>query len=134
MSATMNVTAFDAVMRDVYPRPGERIKQWVVDTGREQAWERETCPIVTVPDHRDNTGAECRNCGSSAWIYLSHDCCYVCNDQREATATRPDVVAWLAERAARPPIERDHKKLSDEIAPDLSLTAHPTIDAMMRSR
>ena len=114
------ISSLNETMKDVYPRPGTRIKQWVVDARREQQWERDTCPRIVMNDHEDNTGAPCRNCyGSVPWTYLDHDCCQICGDEHERIRMRPDVQAWLTERAARPAIEPDHSKLSDEIEPDL---------------
>lgn len=114
------------LLKDMYPRPGDRIKQWVVDERREDKWERETCPKVVVSSHRDNTDAECRNAGAMPWTWLEgHDCCYTCNDLAESLKSREDIAAWLAEKAARPPIEQDRTKFSDEIAEDIAARAHP---------
>jgi len=122
---TSDTVTVNALYKDLYPAAGTRIKQWVVEMGRESAWERETCPRVDVPSHNDNCGGGCRNVGSTQWMHLNHDSCYDCNDLQDATRERPDVVAWLAERAKRPPITTDREALSEEIAPDWSLTEHP---------
>lgn len=129
----MNVESFDQMMRDMYARPGEVIKQYVVDMGRESEWERETCPRVTVPVHDDNTGLQCRNSYSSQWSYLDHDCCYVCNDLYRAHAGDMDIAAWRMERALRPPICADKTKLSDQIAPPLpSMRDNPIFQALKK--
>jgi hypothetical protein len=124
-----NVTTMGALYKDVYPAPGTRIKQWVVDVRREHAWERETCPRIEVPTHEDNTGAVCRNAQTETpWSHLDHDCCYSCNDLQGATRDRADVQAWLAENANRPPIEADRTKLSDQVEPEIDPDAwrdHP---------
>lgn len=132
----LTLTSYDQLLRDVYPLPGTRLKQWVVDLQREQEWERSTCPTVSVPDHSDNTGMPCRNqwAGAVPWTHLDHDSCYTCGDLHEAMRTRADVVAWLALKAARPPITSDREALSDEVAPDLSLTDHPLVAMLRRIR
>lgn len=129
----VSLATVTALYRDMYPAPGDRIKQWVVDYRREAAWESETCPRVAVPEHKDNTGAECRNSSCSAsWTYLDHDCCYVCNELQEATQDREDVQAWLAEKAKRPPVEQDRTKLSDEVQPNIMLESHPFLAMLPR--
>ncbi len=117
------------LFKDLYPRAGDRIKQWVIDSRRERAWDLETCPSVSLPPHKDNTDADCRNVPSAVWIDLAqHDCCHECNDVAEAMeVNEPAVVAWLAERARRPPICADRAALSDEIAEDYSLRGHPLL-------
>lgn len=124
---TATITSVNAMLKDFYPLPGTRIKQYVVDTKRENEWERETCPHVDIGAHLDNTDADCRNDYGVPWVWLDHDCCSICGEMLETTRSRPDVVAWLAEKAARPPIESDHDKLSDEIAPDLASRPHPLL-------
>lgn len=124
----VTVSSFSAALKDYYPAPGTRIKQYVVDTYRENKWERETCPRFTMPAHDDNTDAPCRNAIEAVpWTYLDHDCCYFCGDHHEQLRALPEVQAWLAERAKRPPIESDRSKFSDEIAPELSFAAHPLL-------
>jgi hypothetical protein len=124
------ITSMDQLFRDMYPLPGTRLKQWVVDSRRERAWEVQTCPRVVVPVHDDNTGLECRNARSTvAWTDLNHDCCGECNELMEATESRDDVSAWLAEKAKRPPIEQDRTKLSDEVEPERE---HPTYTWLKR--
>lgn len=136
-----DLTSFDAAMRDLYPSPGTRVKQWVVDEYKLSAWVRATCPLVKVWPHRDNTGSWCRHGGPSdsdgdmsAWLHLSHhDCCYWCGNLAEATESRPDIAKWRAEYTERKLmvcIDRD--KLSDEIAEDMSLFAHPLLEMMKR--
>lgn len=152
----MSGTDWSAALRDIYPTPGTRIKQWVVDENRESDWVRATCPVVDVPLHTDNCvgdGLEserdaeygppmgtyedrrlyCRNYGVTLWTYLNHDSCYTCGDLHEATADRPDIAAWRVLRDARPPITTDRSLLSDEIAPELHMAENP-IYAFTRGR
>jgi hypothetical protein len=122
----VDVTSLDAILRDMYPTPGERLKQWVVDSRREAKWEGETCPQFDVPEHYDNTGAPCRNGGERVpWTHLSHDCCSDCCDMHDNHSELPSVQSWLAEKAERPPVEPDRSKLSDQLEPRHDLTAHP---------
>lgn len=124
----MNLGDFDAAMKDRYPLPGTRIKQYVVDERKDMAWERATCPRVPVAAHDDNTGAQCREAGDVLWRDLSHhDCCGICNDLAEANAGRADVAAWLAERESRPKPCADRSQLSEEIAPDFTLRDSPML-------
>jgi hypothetical protein len=123
---TATITSVSSTMKDFFPLPGTRIKQYVVDTRREHAWERETSPRIDVPEHDDNCGSPCRNIGSAPWPYLDHDSCHVCGVLHEYTSKQPDVVVWLAMKAKRPPVEADRTKLSDEIAPEWpSMADHP---------
>lgn len=120
------VTEMGSLFKDMYAAPGTRLKQWVVDARREDAWERETCPVFEVPEHEDNTGMPCRNEGVTRWTWLDHDCCNDCNDRGTALRDDPSVQAWIAEKAKRPPIEADRSKLSDEVQPDYpAITIHP---------
>lgn len=121
----MNTFSFDQMMRDHYPLPGTRLKQYVVDSRREYAWERETAPRIYMKQHADNTGALCRNDGGTPLPFLEHDCCHVCNRMLASVATWPDVAEWLTEKAKRPPVETDREKLSDEIEPDRSFADNP---------
>ena len=121
-------------MKDFYPLPGTRLKQYVVDQYREAAWERETCPRFDVEEHDDNTGLRCRNEGPTPWTYLDHDCCHDCGDRHTALRDGPSVRAWLEEKAKRPPIESDRTKLSDEIARDLSLKENPVFAMLKKDR
>jgi hypothetical protein len=73
----------------------------------EEQWERETCPLVDVADHDDNTGTGCRSVGRTRWTHLDHDCCSVCDELQEQTMARADIKAWRALKAARPPITTD---------------------------
>ena len=123
---TFDIEAFDRAIRDRYPMPGEKLKQYVVDERREAEWECETCPRFTPAEHEDNTGTECRNSMSSVpWTHLAHDCCYFCNDLGERYEQTPEVQAWLAEKAKRPPIETDETKFSNEVAGDWTTGKHP---------
>lgn len=113
-----DVTSVSVIMKDMFPLPGTRIKQWVVDARRERAWASETCPRFDVTEHRDNTDAPCRNVPRAAWLDLvQHDCCHECGERGELLE-RLHRRQWLAEKAKRPPIEQDHDKLSDEVQPD----------------
>lgn len=137
MTETATLASWDAVLKDLYVPPGTVLKQWVMDMRRESAWERETCPRVATTAHEDNTGCECRNSNDddASWRHLDHDCCDVCEALHDATASRPDVVAWLAEKAARPPIERDHSKLSGEVEPEWTINReHPMLAMLPRSK
>jgi hypothetical protein len=130
-----STSSFDSILRDMFPCAGDRLKQYVVDSRRESAWEAATCPRFPVPEHEDNTGAVCRNSNERVpWTALNHDCCHDCGDFHEAMRTGTTVVAWLAEKAKRPPIETDHEKLSDEIAPDVSLGEHPFFAMLKKER
>jgi hypothetical protein len=114
----VSLTAVDAIFKDRYATPGTFLKRYVVEERQLREWERATCPRVEVLDHDDNTGTGCRNVGDRPWVHLDHDCCLVCNDLQAATASRPDVSAWCALKAERPPITTDREALSDEIAPE----------------
>lgn len=128
-------TSVVRTMKDFFPQPGERIKQYVVDMRREDRWERETCPRIQVPVHEDNTGVECSNSNSSVpWIDLDHHCCYVCGDLSESTRELVEARGWFAAKAARPPICDDLDKLSDQIAPDLAMRAHTLLAMIPRDR
>lgn len=133
MTSKMNTVAFDSWMREMYAAPGTQLKQWVVDTRRHLAWDRETCPLVLSETHNDNTGTQCRNSGVAQWYHLEHDCCSECDDLHEAARTRPDVVAWLAAREkfrAEHPVCDDRDKLSDEIQEDFSIADSPFLKAL----
>lgn len=115
----MGVTSLDQALKDHYPLPGTRIKQYVVDARRRKTWELETCPTALIDAHQDNTGAGCRNSGSARWLdFACHDCCNTCNDFAEEVRHRPSVQAWLEERAKLPPVCSDRSLFSDEIEPD----------------
>jgi hypothetical protein len=124
----MTLISMNDLFKDMSPQPGSRLKQWVVDTRREDAWERETCPRFPVPEHEDNTGAVCRNSHDRVpWTYLNHDCCEYCNDECERLRSEPQVQAWLIARSERPPIEQDRSKYSDEVQPDYPAMKHPML-------
>lgn len=125
MSTTASV---DSLLKDLYPRAGERIKQWVVDDRRAREWVRQTCPRLEVPTHEDNCGSECRNTGSALWVDLNHDSCHDCGELMDATRDRPDVAAWRADCDARPKSCADRAKLSDEIEPNRALALHPFLE------
>lgn len=111
----LDVSSYDDMMRDLHPIPGTRLKQYVVDMRRDQAWTRATCPRVDVPAHDDNTGLRCRNRLSVIWDALDHDACGVCNDLMDVTRQREDVAAWRVERAARPAPCADRTAISDQV-------------------
>lgn len=117
-----------ATLKDFYPLPGTRIKQYVVDTQREREWQEKTCPRVTVPDHQhwrddDPPIVECG--GEFNWLWLSYQSCDFCENLYYELRDTPAVQAWFVEKAKRPPIESDRTKLSDEIAPDLAMREQP---------
>jgi len=133
--APLTTVSFDAVFKDRYPMPGQRIKQYVVDEAREDAWERETCPRVVVPEHLDDDRTLCRNVGWPQWISIPGVDCRICMAlHMRAHRTDDTVRDWIAQRAARPPICSDREKLSDEIAPDISLAENPIFAFLKRSR
>lgn len=115
------MTSLNDVLRDLFPMPGTRLKQWVVDLREQAMWDLATCPVLRVPAHDDNTGLPCRNSGAAPWSALAHDCCRACNYLRDLHSGDLDVAAWQMRRAARPPICGDKGKLSDELEPPLSL-------------
>lgn len=118
---SVDVSSYSGLLKDMYPLPGERIKQYVVDMRRNDLWERATCPRVDVEVHDDNCGSTCRNVGRTPWSHLAHDACATCNELMDELAVQPGIIAWALERARRPPIEQDRSKLSDEIEPDSPL-------------
>lgn len=111
------MSTLDEEMRDLYPMPGTRLKQWVVDQRRERAWELATCPRLAVSDHLDNTGAQCRSRGDVPWCDLDdHDCCEICNSIAEQSITTVAVDEWLIEACNRPSPCVDRDVYSDEVA------------------
>jgi hypothetical protein len=135
---SLTVASMNSILRDHYPLPGARLKQYVVEERREQEWARQTCPCVIVSEHLDDEGAPCSKAGLVQWTTL-HDCaCQACNDIADEAAHPalgdPRVLRWLAERAARPPITADREALSDEIAPDWSGLAENPFVLAIRSR
>jgi hypothetical protein len=127
-----DIEPFNATLRDLYPQPGARIKQWVVDERRERAWEVETCPRFDVNAHEDDTAIECRNSyGRVSWVDLNHDCCHTCGDRYEELRGDAAVIEWLAEKAKRPAVCQDRAKLSDEVAEDVSLRLHPSLAMLL---
>lgn len=113
----MTLASFDSTLKDLYPLPGQRLKQWVVDDRRETAWANETAPRVYLRGHDDNTLLPCRNAGDVRYHDLDHDACDVCGALHEAFAREPRVKAWIEAKAARPPVCADRSKLSDEVEP-----------------
>lgn len=121
------VTSVTSLYKDLYPRPGTRIKQWVIDDRAVDAWERETCPQFPVDAHDGGDGITCPSCGPTLWIDLRHAECDTCSTLADKLRERPEVVTWCAEQAVRrAAITADHSLLSDEIAPPLvDISEHP---------
>lgn len=136
MTDTLTLISFDATLRDRYPAPGERIKQYVVDERREDAWADATCPTVSVIPHQtknfDGEDVDCV-CGDVQWHRLDNGC-QVCVAVQAATRDIDRVRRWLAEMAARPPICADRDKLSDEVAPEWHFDGHPLLAKLARRR
>jgi hypothetical protein len=146
---TLTTTSFDRTMKDMYPAPGERIKQWVIDEQRTHAWERETCPKLLVPFHyedQDDSDAEsgtivaCPSVGTTSLLDIharGGDGCRFCDGFAQAAQQLPTVREWFVARArykVEHPICSDREKLSDEIAPDISLAENPIFALLKRSR
>jgi hypothetical protein len=116
--------SFDRVIKDRYPAPGDRIKQYVVDEQRERAWEQRTCPHVGIGPHLDDDGEACmwRNAvaGDALWCDLDRNVnCSFCRLAGDRAQHRHDIAAWRVMKAQRPPICEDRDKFSEEIAPPL---------------
>lgn len=127
----LDLMSFDAVVRDYFPQPGERLKQYVVDERREHGWAMATCPSVPVDAHLDNTGAECGY--ETRWIDLFHaHCCSTCGAIADKTQGLPAIAEWRAERDARPKPCADRALLSDEIVPPLELSKTPMLAFLRR--
>lgn len=127
------ISSFDSAMKDLHPRVGDRIKQWVIDSRREAHWDRETCPRVNMDPHDDNTGTLCSNVGEVLWRNLDHHCCHFCGEWYQRGRELRSVKAWLAEKAKRPPIEADRAKFSNQIEPERSeLGLHPLLGLLKR--
>lgn len=143
VNTVMNLHALDATMKDVYPLPGTRMKQWVVDMRREDAWERETCPVLDVPQHSEDcddaeaASGELRDCasvGRTSWLDIHGRECRFCEGFAFGALGRPEMVAWFAAKKARPPICADRDQLSDEIAPDMGEMSNPMLAFLRGSR
>lgn len=123
---TSTLTSVSETLKDFYPLPGARIKQYVVDTRRENAWALETCPRFDIDKHQhEDNGWDYTFGGTHNWLHLGQQSCDTCEALYDKLESTPEVQAWLAEKAARPPIEPDHTKLSDEIAEDVAMREHP---------
>lgn len=87
MSSKIDTTSFDQMMKDLFPKPGEPMKQWVLDARAARRELERTGKRVAVPPHRDNTDIDCRNVGDATLVYdlEHHDCCHVCNELGEAS-------------------------------------------------
>jgi len=132
----MTLESFDTAIKDRYPRPGDRIKQYVLDERREAAWANETAPCVYVPEHEDNTGVTCGESGPTPWHHLEMaHCCSICGALAESHRHTQPVDVWIFERSLRPKPCDDKTKLSDDVAPPLSsmTTDHPLV-AMLNRR
>ena len=124
----MTLSSVGQTMKDFYPLPGERLKQYVVDTNREYAWEEATCPVVDVPTHHHSSDGEgsFEFDGELRWTLLARMDCDFCENLYYSLRDTPAVKAWLAEKAKRPPVEPDRTKLSDQIAPEWpAMREHP---------
>jgi hypothetical protein len=132
----LTLTSVSSTMKDLHPLPGTVLKQWVVDHRRELDWEDATCPKFQQPEHLDDTLYFCATQYSPiAWNRLDGYECQVCEDAYERLRSHPLVVAWLAEKAKRPPIESDRSKLSTEVAPDFSYNSdHPLMAMLPRGK
>ena len=131
----MTLESVSQTLKDFYPRPGERIKQYVVDTRRENDWERETCPRAQVDEHQhdDDNGETCYAFGGErSWADLGRQRCDTCEALFHKLRDTPAIQAWLAEKAARPPIESDRMKLSDEIAPEWPAMRQSPLFALLK--
>lgn len=136
MTDTLTLISFDATVRDRYPVPGERIKQYVVDERRESAWADATCPTVTVIPHQTtNVDGEDIDCisGDVQWHRLDSGC-LVCTAVQAATREIDRVRRWLAAKGSRPPICSDRDKLSDELAPEWHFDGHPLLAKLAPGR
>lgn len=123
-----NLVSFDAGLKDRYPRPGDRIKQYVVNERLEREWDLATCPKVDAgKSHNDNTDDTCWCSGPTPWIDLFyHPHCSICGENGARSIDRGDIVAWRMAKRERPsPDACGRDVLSDEIAPDLSLRDNP---------
>lgn len=130
-STPLTLTSVNAVFKDRYPAPGQRIKQYVVDEAREDAWERETCPRIDVLEHLDDDRRLCGNVGMPQWNAIPGVDCRICMAlHMRAHRINDGVRSWIAMRSMRSPICSDREKLSDETAPDVSLVDHPFIKAL----
>lgn len=121
----MTLISLEAALRDRYPSPGERIKQYVIDERKHREWVDTTCPHVAVVLHRDDKGEWCPTSGDPRWHTIGeHGGCSRCDATKARSASLPAIVEWVALRNMRPPICSDRTLLSDEVAPDVSLDQH----------
>lgn len=118
----MTVNGADRYWRDLHPRPGERIKQYVVDLRKEREWALGTCPRIEVAEHADNSGATCRNVGSARWIDLDVDGCSTCSNLCNSQRYRSDIAVWRVQADERFGETSDRTALSDEVAGDPLVT------------
>lgn len=130
----MTTRSMDQVMKDFYPLPGTRIKQYVVETRAFYEWERGSAPKFYVGEHKNDYGNPCGNGAREvSWLQMDDSDCQTCRDNQEATERDPAMLAWYPERAARrEAICKDTEKLSDEIAPDPSLELHPVMQMLKK--
>jgi hypothetical protein len=80
VSARINVTSFDQMMREMF---SEKPPQWVLKARAERAELERTGARIVVPPHNDNCGGDCRNVGPATLVAdcTTHDCCYFCNER-----------------------------------------------------
>lgn len=80
--AKSNVISFGQMMKDLFPLPGQPVKEWVLKARAERAELERTGKRVSVEPHDDNCGSPCRNVGPATLVYdmATHDCCGECND------------------------------------------------------
>lgn len=82
-----NLTTLDSMMKDLFPWPGQPVKEWVLKARAERAELERAGRRVAVAGHDDNTGWNCRNVGPATLVHdlVQHDCCGTCNWQGERT-------------------------------------------------
>lgn len=131
----MNIVSMDGLLKDLYPQPGSRIKQWVVEDRAVRAWERDTCPRYAVPAHDCDDGVQCPSSGCTQFIDILHAECDSCSELADKLRAAPEVAAWWAEyRTRHDSITADHSLLSDEIAPPLAnMRENPFFAAVKRN-
>lgn len=128
-----DLETIDSALKDRYPAPGTRIKQYVVDERKQAEWDRQTCPMIPVDSHLDNEGFGCCS-GQVLWIDLRDYCCNTCDAIKGKTYDSAIMRLWVAERAKQPPICANRTLLSDEIAPEWATMnrEHPLLKAFKR--
>lgn len=122
---------YTQTLKDFYALPGTQLKQYVVDTNREYAWEDATCPRFNVDPHGD-ADEPCVVYGEVKWTSLGE--CDICQVLRDKAARETAVKAWLAAKAVRPSIESDRTKLSDEFAAEWPAMRESPLFAMLTKK